>query len=83
MYAFFNNLVDCGIPVLGKNVSVDLKSYSTTTENSTIFFHCSEGLSPNNTIISECTNEGKWNPNPNMHVCTQSAIAVNSGGCDL
>ena len=77
-----NNLVDCGIPMLGQNVVIDLKSYSTTTENSTIMFHCSEGFSPNNTVMSECTNEGNWNPNPNMHMCTQYAIAVNSGGHD-
>lgn len=35
----------------------------------TIIFRCKEGLQPSNTVTSNCTSEGEWNPNPQEHTC--------------
>ena len=51
---------------------------STTTEGAMISFHCAVGFTPNYTVVSTCTKEGEWNPNPFSHTC--NAITV-SGGC--
>ena len=80
-YLLISFIVDCGIPVLGENVVIDLVSYSsTTTEDTVISFHCAKGFTPNHTITSVCTSEGKWNPDPTQYKCYSNVIA-NTGMC--
>ena len=60
----------CTTPVLSRYVEIDIAKYpNDTTEDSIILFRCAEGFTPNVTIISTCTREGKWRPDPFMHHC--------------
>ena len=61
--------VNCGIPSFSAHSRPLLTSYTTTEEGSTIKFHCTDGFTPNHTITSVCTSEGKWTPDPAKHDC--------------
>ena len=71
--------VDCGVPVLEQDVVIDPpSSSSTTTESSTITFHCAKGLTPNHTVSSVCTSEGKWEPDPTQHTCSNTSESLDA-----
>ena len=65
--------VDCDVPVLGQDVMINPSSSpSTTTVGSMITFYCAKGLTPNHTVSSVCTSEGKWEPDPTQQTCSNT-----------
>ena len=59
--------VDCGPPVAPRNGT--LKTYTSTTEGSEVFYSCDPGLVPEGRMRAVCTESG-WSPNPGDVSCS-------------
>ena len=58
----------CRMPEALNNVMIVTTNWSSYN---VLMFHCAEGFTPNNTVTSVCTSEGKWSPDPQMHICSK------------
>ena len=68
LWDLITTAVDCGAPQPPLNGTVD--TYSSTTEGSSITYHCNMGLFPVNKLVSVCSCTGQWTPNPTELSCT-------------
>lgn len=60
--------VDCGIPETPLNGHLD--DYTNTKENVNVTFQCGEDYVPSSILVTTCTSQGLWEPNPAAHNCT-------------
>ena len=60
-------MTDCGAPAAGRGVLI--QPYNSTTVGSEVTFQCMDGLIPEETKSAVCRLDGRWNPDPEMHVC--------------
>ena len=66
----------CALPSIGRNVTI--KGYSYGVEGTQILYFCEPGFVPRDEVLSNCTNDGKWSPDPSLHVCTGKKQYCNS-----
>lgn len=59
---------NCSDPNPLENGSIE--AFQNTTEGAEIFFECDPGFAPAGKMRAVCTSDGRWNPDPAMHMCT-------------
>ena len=72
--------VNCGHPKPPVNGS--LESYFQTTEGANVISYCNENFLPNVPILSVCTSDAIWDPNPDYINCTLNSklpITIEAG----
>ena len=64
----FHHPANCGDPAVPDNGFIS--SPPNTCEGAQVIFRCNPGFCPDQTMLSVCEANGRWNPDPGDLVCT-------------
>ncbi len=50
-------------------INGSIENYDNSSLGAMANFSCDEGFIPIISILTVCTSDGEWNPNPEQHIC--------------